>query len=105
MYYRIDIVSTSKDPGSKENFQVFNNEHITYKTLDEVKADLKDRYSRVKFKRNKMYVDKNGEAEHIGYVYRFRNADISHNSPEWIQEDWVKVVCVEEKPVMEAWKK
>jgi hypothetical protein len=94
MYYKVITTETAKIPRAKENFTIFNEEVLNFKTLEEVKSMLKEKYSGVK--RVKM---PDGEGKHVGYIYHFRNSDMFYNSGEWIQEDWVEVKEVEEKNV------
>jgi hypothetical protein len=56
--------------------------------MDEVKAYLKEQYP--KAKRSKIYVDTLAGAQHVGYIYRFKNIDCSVPAQKWIQEDWVE---------------
>ncbi len=101
MYYRIRITQTGKTPRKEEDFRTFNFEEVICKTLEEVKKELKDRYGEVK-QRTKMYRDvKDGEPVHSGYVYHYRNSDMSHYPVnEWIQEDWVEVAECTEKLIV-----
>lgn len=50
---------------------------------------LKGRYGNCS--REKMYIDRKDEtAIHCGWIYGFRNSDISHYPVErWLQRDWV----------------
>ncbi len=101
MYFKIEINKTSKTPYSKEeHFSTWDNEVLSFGTIEAVKNEIKARYGGVKQK-EKMYVDimKSNGAKHIGYIYHYRNSDVSHNSEEWIQEDWVSVSQVEVKRV------
>jgi hypothetical protein len=99
MYYQIQITKTSKGIGKKENYQIFDDVMEEFKTKEDVENYLKDNYR--KCKRQKMYVDnKDGTINHIGYIYCFRNKDISHNSDWWLQQDWVTVYQVNRKRVI-----
>jgi len=93
-FYRVIVNRTAKVPYSKDNYSTFDYEVKEFKSLDEVNEYLSIYKG---MKRQKMYVDtKNGEARHVGYIYTFRNSDISHASDEWLQQDWIEIQEVDE---------
>ena len=93
-FYRVIVNKTAKTPYKKEDYQMFDSEKKEFETLDEVKEYL-SQYKGLK--REKMYIDtKNGTSKHVGCIYTFRNSDISHNSEEWLERDWVEVQEVDE---------
>ncbi len=85
----LEIIETGKSYNPKDTYSIFNRETKNFKDLKEAKEYLKDRYR--KAKRSKMYVDtKEGKALHCGYIFGFRNEDISHVPVQkWLQQDWV----------------
>jgi hypothetical protein len=89
-YYEILTAETSKPLFSKENYSCFNTINESYKTLAKCKEVLKDKYG--KCKKQKMYCDrKDGSTYQRGWIYSFKNRDISHNSNTWLQQDWVEI--------------
>lgn len=99
MYYKVRITKTSKNVGSKEDYQGFDQEIQDFKTLKEVKEFLDSRYK--KCKKIKMYRDsKNGESHQAGWIYCFKDRDISHASGWWLEQDWMEVSEIAEKIVI-----
>ena len=91
----LNIKKTSKKIASKENYTGFDQFTKHFDNLKEAKQWLKEEYGNCK--KEKMYVDlKSGGSKHIGYVYSFRNADMSHYPiSKWLQQDWVEIIKVE----------
>ena len=90
--YHIHIVCTAKSRGkNQEDYHIFEREDHNFKTEDEAKQFICDKYG--KCKRDKMYKDlSDGEVLHIGYIYCFANDDISHSPVQkWWQQDWVTI--------------
>ena len=99
-YIKITIKKTSKPIGSKkENYEIFNViEHLA-KDKKEAREYLNGEYG--KCKREKMYIDdEQNNPKQIGWIYSFKNQDISHNSDYWWQKDWVSITRVKEKEIM-----
>ena len=90
-YYEVEVTKTSKPVGnSQDNFTIFDKQTKQFASIKEVKEWLKEEYPTCK--KVKMYNDdKNGISHHCGYIYCFKNSDISHNSEMWYQQDWVSV--------------
>ena len=90
----VNITKTANIFGSKESFTSFDSEQKQFGNIKEAKQWLKETYG--KCKKQKMFVDtKKGEAKHVGYIYCFRNADLSHYSiNKWYQQDWVEIIEV-----------
>ena len=99
MYYKIQIDETGRN-SLKDKSTFFNSLVKKVKSLEDVKAFLIDHYGKMPGKKNKIYVDRNGKREVIGFMHSFWNQDISHMTPKWYQTDWVTVTEVEEKPVL-----
>ena len=100
MYYKLTIDETSRN-NPKANSQLFNKEVKKFKTVEEVREYLIDRYGKMPLMRNKVYQDKkDGTTEAIGFLKSYWHKDISHNSKSWYQTDWVTVTEVTEKPVL-----
>lgn len=90
-FYEVSVNQIGKPIGNnRDNFSSFNQETHKFQTIKEVKEWLKEIYG--KCKKQKMYVDgKNGDTQHIGYIYCFKNKDWSHNTESWWQQDWVSI--------------
>ena len=97
--YEVLVTMTGKAVGDKspkgEGYSVFNEDTHNFLTITEAKTWLKEQYSQCK--REKMYA---GESQHVGYIYCFKNSDISHDSEAWYQQDWVTVHEKITKPVI-----
>lgn len=97
-YYEVYITMTAKPMGrpkseagySDGDYHVFARDTKKFKTLEEVKAWLKDHYGNSK--RVKMYQDTEDGAQHTGYIYCFIGSDYSHSPVDkWYQQDWVEI--------------
>ena len=100
-FYEILITSTGKPIGNtKENYTAFNNIRELFKTIEEVENFLKENYQG--HKKEKMYIyKKDGQSLHIGYIYSFKNGDVSHYPMEqWYQKDWVEIRKIQAEPVI-----
>ena len=84
------IRKTGKSYSPHATWQTFDDEIKTFSTIKEAHDWLLEEYK--KCKRVQMYVDdKEGKTHHIGYIYSFKNSDISHVPVEkWIQQDWIE---------------
>ena len=73
----------------------------TFKSMNELKEFLIDRYGHVPGGRNKIYRDKaDGSVQEVGFLHSFWNKDWSHNSKSWYQTDWIEATNVSETPVL-----
>ena len=98
-YYEVSVLHTGKPVGSKEDYTTFDDSEKTFFTIKEVKEHLSVTYS--KCKRVKMFVDtKDGKTKHTGYIYCFKNNDISHDSKMWYQQDWVSINEIQSTPII-----
>jgi hypothetical protein len=98
-YFEVNIIQTGKIPFSKKEFEVFNEKRLTFATLEQIKTFLANEYQKVK--KTKMYIDdKEGNPKQVGWVYCFKNSDISHNSPIWLQKDWVEINEITSKRII-----
>lgn len=95
---------TGKTVGSKDDFSVFNQDRRTFASLDEVKKYLNEQYGDKT--KEKIYRDGNdGEAVHVGYIYRlgivrdYSHAESDDNKP-WYQQDWVEVSEIKATPIV-----
>jgi hypothetical protein len=87
-YYEVDILCRGLDPGD-DKFHEFDRITKLFDTIDEAVAWIKDKYNFKGVTRKIMY---HGDMEPCGYVYRYKNGDVSHVPvEEWCQEDWVSV--------------
>ena len=94
----VHTIMTGKGYSPKDKYCIFGENTEHFNTLDEVQEYLKDQYGTCR--RSKMYRDKDGKSEHIGYVFGFRNSDISHVPVDkWLQQDWVSILEVNYSPV------
>jgi len=100
MYYELCITETAKNSLKEEESQIFNEERLNFKTLDEVKEHLIERYGKLPKRTitNTVYHDPEGEP--IGFLRSFWNKDWSHASKSWWQTDWVVVSTVDKQPVL-----
>ena len=98
-YFEVIINETGKSFSKNDTYKSFNEEKETFKTLKELKNFLTEKYAG--HKKVKMYCDdEEGNSKHIGWIYCFKNKDISHNSDWWLQQDWVSVYEVEKKKIL-----
>lgn len=103
MYYKLTIDETSRNTLKDEDAQRFNKDVQTFKTLEEVKQAIIDKYGKIPERKisNTIYNDsKPGEPIIVGFLHSFWNKDYSHNSKSWYQTDWVTVTEVTENPVL-----
>ena len=100
MYYKLTITETSRQT-LKEEPETFNQRIETFKSLDDVNRFIIDRYGKMPSQKNKVYQDKkDGTSEAVGFIKSYWNKDISHNSKNWYQTDWITITEVTEKPVL-----
>ena len=95
MYYEIKITETATSkPGNYDETHWFNKIIEKFKTKEEALNYLIERYGKFDPKKcAKMYHDSNNEQ--CGYIKSFWNKDISHDSKNWWQTDWITVEMVE----------
>lgn len=98
--YEVIITMTGKPMGRTDaNYSIFDEEIKRFKTKEEVKAFLQERYNKVK--KVPMYQDTaNGETIKTGVIYCYKNKDWSHDSKPWYQQDWVTVNETTRKPIV-----
>ena len=98
-YIELEVVKTSKDIGSKDDYRGFDNSIEKFKGIKEAKEWLQEEYDGRK--RVEMYRDnKDGTARQTGWIYCFKNKDISHNSKWWYQQDWISAYTVEKQEIL-----
>jgi len=93
-YYVLEITETSKpSPASDDAASIFNVLEERYSTLDEIREDLKDRYSSINLtKLHKIHRDlKDGGDEVVGFIKSYWNKDCSHVGKSWWQADWIVI--------------
>ena len=95
------VESTGKAVGDKNtSWQVFDYK----KTICDNRRNqewLKDNYEGKS--KDKIYIDdKNGNAQHIGYIYKLGiNWDVSHNTDDkWYQQDWITISEIKSTPII-----
>ena len=98
-YYKISITETGRQGLKRDTPQTFNTIEDTFKTLDELKLFLINRYGKMPKGRNKIYRDVDGKSVVWGFLHSFWNKDISHNTKCWYQTDWVSMSIMNEIPV------
>lgn len=97
LYYRVTVTMTAKPIGKASGaYTVFDHATYCYQTIEQAQKHLAQHYGTCK--RVKMYV---GEGKHVGYIYCFKNSDVSHNSTPWFQQDWVEVAKVHEETTIQ----
>ena len=90
IYYQLLITHTAKPIGGRGDFETFDNTAKDFCSKVEALKYLDNTYGEVK--KVKAYIDgRSGKSKHIGWIYCFRNSDISHDSKEWTQQDWVEL--------------
>lgn len=96
--YSVQITHTAKNYHPTSEYHTFERTEKTFGTKQDVIDWLSEQYGTCK--RVKMYCDKkDGTIEQEGWIYCFRNSDISHVPVEkWLQRDWVSVTSF--KPVV-----
>ena len=102
MYFKVVITETGRNT-LKEQAHIFNDDIAIFKTLEEVKEHLTNRYGTIpkRTNNNTIYRDlKNGQTVKTGFTKSYWNKDISHNSSSWYQTDWVEITQVEETIVL-----
>ncbi len=103
MYYKLIIDETGADSpkNSLEHSTRFNVIEESFYSLDDLKEYLVDRYGKMPSKKRKIYIDtKDGVSKEVGFLHSFWNKDISHDSKNWYQTDWICITSVEETPVL-----
>ena len=87
----LHINQTAKGYHPDDEWQHLDNQNKSFANKKEAMDWLKEEYGTCK--RVKMYVDLDGKSLHSGFVFGFRNCDISHLPvAKWIQQDWVAFV-------------
>ena len=100
-YFEVEITETACNRPGEES-EMFNRIAERFSTHHDVKEFLVARYDKIPTGKRKIYVDKDGGRETIGFTHSFWNRDISHNAKNWYQTDWVIVseITEESKPVL-----
>ena len=94
MYYKLTIDETGRNC-PKDESQLFNVISESFKTLEDIKEYLTERYGKIPTGKNKVYRDdKEGNSIEVGFLHSFWNRDISHNSKHWFQTDWFQLHLV-----------
>jgi len=91
---QLKITMTGKGFSPKDKWSVFDGQTKEFNNMIDAKKWLKEKYG--KSKRSPIFVDTVlGKTKQVGYVYGFRNADMSHVPVEkWLQQDWVHFYLV-----------
>ena len=100
MYYELIISETSRN-SLKDPSLFFNIIKESFKNLKELKEYLVERYGKIPTGKYKIYTDtKDGESKEVGFLHSYWNNDISHNSKNWYQTDWVEINEINKKTVL-----
>ncbi len=91
---RIEVTKTGKSYSPKDEYRIFAEDTHTFATREELDAWIRDAYGSCK--RQPLHRDGMGNAKgsplRIGWVFGFRDADLSHAPVKhWLQQDWVSV--------------
>ena len=74
----------------KDDSSRFNTIRDSFENIADLKEYLIVRYGKIPKGKQKIYIDnKSGYPISIGFLHSFWNRDISHNSSNWYQTDWI----------------
>jgi len=96
-YIKVVIDETTRDNTNDEALRRMTIRE-DFRTIEEVKDFMTERYGRVPGGRRKIYQDTPTGAIAVGFLYTFWNRDMSHNSKAWLQTDWITITDVQEYP-------
>lgn len=99
MYYELTINETARNH-LKEEPRLFSTIQESFGTVSDIKDFLVDCYGKLPRGQAKIYRDKNGQSQEIGFMHSFWNRDISHNSKAWYQTDWIEICKINAEPVL-----
>jgi len=95
------IINETGRNSLKEEASLFNTIDESFIELEELKNYLVVRYGKIPKGKNKIYQDnKEGKSQEVGFLHSFWNRDISHNSKNWYQTDWIEVRETASKPIL-----
>jgi len=98
-YVEIAITQTAKLVGKRhDNYRMWNEERKLFKTLQEARSFLQERYRNCK--RVRSYHDVENGAEHSGYVYCYKDRFYGEESKLWFCQDWIEVEEVQHRIVI-----
>lgn len=100
MYYELCITETAKNSLKEEASQIFNEERLHFKSLEEIKQHLIERYGSLPKRTITNTIYQNPDAAPVGFLRSFWNKDWSHNTKSWWQTDWVVVSTVQKQPIL-----
>ena len=98
-YIKIQIVETGRN-SLKEQPSIFNSFEKCFKNKKEAKKYLVEHYGKMPRAKTKVYRDTKDGPKEVGFTHSFWNKDVSHNSPNWFQTDWITVLEVIEDEVI-----
>lgn len=91
---QLTITATSKGYHPSSQWSIFDTQRKGFPSIEAARDWL--RYTYGNCRRYKMFQDVGGEMVHVGYIYGYRNSDISHLPVEkWLQQDWIEFQRVE----------
>lgn len=90
-FYEINATFTAKPIRPKSTRHIYDQKKIQLPTIAAVREWIADNLP-AKCKREKIFIDDiNRNAQHIGYIYSFKNRDLSHHSEWWWEQVWLDV--------------
>lgn len=97
-YYQIDITKTAKPMGRPKKgeeaynlWETYDRQTEKFKTLDEVKAWLKNEYYYVKTIVKSYRDDKNGNAYASGFIYCFKSEPTGYDDCHHFEQHWIDI--------------
>ena len=91
---QLTITATCKGYHPSSQWSIFDTRKKTFPSIQTAKDWLKDEYGNCR--RYKMFQDVGDEMVQTGYIYGYRNSDISYLPVEkWLQQDWIEFQRVE----------
>ena len=93
-YIKVEIDETTRNRTDEEPIRGYTLKE-KFKTLEEVKEFMIDRYGRVPGGRRKIYRDTPNGAVVVGFLYTFWNRETPRDKA-YLQTDWVSVTEVRE---------
>jgi hypothetical protein len=86
------VVTQTSKVNPKSNFEAFNQEKKSFRSMAEANAWITEQYG--KKKKQPMYVDSpSGKPTKVGFIVGFRNKDYDRDTGKWvnfIEQDWIE---------------
>lgn len=95
-YIRV-VIDVTDRAAAQEAAKYSHRDEETFKTIEEVREFLTDRYGKLPSGRRKIYQDTaGGSAEVVGFLHTFWNRNDPYSSKARLQTDWVSITDVRE---------